>query len=211
MHLPPIRSEQLHELFAALAKAQADMNFASLTNNNPFFKSKYADLAEYIRVSRPMLTKHNLCVIQQLMTDADGVNVLHTLLGHASGQYIESRIKIIPPKSDIQSLGSYITYLRRYSYAALVGLTSSGEDDDGEQAMVHARTLPKVKVDLPPTNNERITKEQLEQLYYELNEFPHIEEKILDAMHISQLSDMPKNRFLASIKRIKEIKDSYKS
>jgi hypothetical protein len=39
-----------------------------------------------------------------------------------------------PPKQDIQSLGSYLTYLRRYTYSAIVGVVASEEDDDGEAA-----------------------------------------------------------------------------
>lgn len=59
---------------------------------------------------------------------------LMTRLCHASGQWIESSMTVNPPKQDIQSLGSYLTYLRRYTYSAIVGVVASEEDDDGEAA-----------------------------------------------------------------------------
>jgi hypothetical protein len=133
--IKPSRSDDLKDLFGALAKAQAEMLAAELSNENPYFKTRYADLAAIVKASRPALTKHGLSLIQQLITHEDGHTVLHTVLGHVSGQWIESRIRIVPPKSDVQSLGSYITYLRRYSIASLCGIVTAGDDDDGHLAM----------------------------------------------------------------------------
>lgn len=131
----PIESSiELNELFDALSKAQGEMEEAKTDSKNPFFKSNYADLASIIRASRKVLAKHGLSVIQPVRTFQDK-RYLFTRLGHSSGQWIEGGIPLCPPKEDIQSLGSYITYLRRYCYAAMVGVVSSGEDDDGEKAM----------------------------------------------------------------------------
>jgi hypothetical protein len=135
----PHRSSDLKDLFAALAKAQAEMQTAELSAENPYFKNRYADLAAIVKASRPALTNNGLSIVQQLLTDAEGNNTLHTLLGHNSGQWIESRIRIVPPKNDVQSMGSYITYLRRYSIAALCGIVASDEDDDGQLAMPQDR------------------------------------------------------------------------
>jgi hypothetical protein len=135
----PHRSDDLKDLFSALAKAQAEMQTAGLSNENPYFKTRYADLAAIVKASRPSLTKHGLSIVQQLITHDDGHTLLHTVLGHTSGQWIESRIRIVPPKTDVQSLGSYITYLRRYSIASLCGIVTSGDDDDGQLAMQQDR------------------------------------------------------------------------
>lgn len=127
-------SQDLNELYGALAKAQKEMTDAKMDRKNPYFKSTYADLSSVVKASRPALTAQGLCVIQRLTQD-DGKIVLSSRMGHSSGQWIESVIRVNPPKPDIQTLGSYITYLRRYTYAALVGVVASGEDDDGESAM----------------------------------------------------------------------------
>lgn len=136
---PSYRSVEIKDLFAALAKAQAEMEVASFNAQNPFFKNRYADMAQIVKASRPALTKHGLSVIQQILTMQDGTMLLASVLAHSSGQFIESRMRIVPPKSDVQTLGSYITYLRRYSYAALVGIVTSDDDDDGEIAVAPMR------------------------------------------------------------------------
>lgn len=129
----PLSSSQLNELFCALSKAQAQMHAALKNSDNPFFKSKYADFGEIVTASRPALTNHGLCVTQRIVVLSDGTEALHSILGHSSGQYIDSLMRIRPVKNDVQSMGSYITYLKRYAYAALVGVIT--EDDDGEQAV----------------------------------------------------------------------------
>src|SRR5690554_2301408 len=116
-------SECLNELFAALAKAQQEMEIAKNDSLNPFFKSKYSDLASVIKASRPYLSKNGLCVIQLVRTEPQGL-FLYTRLAHSSGQWIESKMPIDPAKKDIQSLGSHMTYVKRYSYAAIVGVVS---------------------------------------------------------------------------------------
>ena len=136
----PHRSSELKDLFAALCKAQAEMETAELSSENPFFKTRYADLAAIVKASRPALTKHGLSIIQQIITGDDGNTLLHTMLCHTSGQWVESRVRIVPPKNDVQSIGSYITYLRRYSIAAICGIVSS-DDDDGEMAVAHNRPV----------------------------------------------------------------------
>ena len=128
------RSAELKDLFTALAKAQSEMQTAGLSAENPYFKTRYADLAAIVKASRPALTKYGLSIIQQIITSDEGHTYLHTLLCHISGQWVESRVRVVPSKTDVQSMGSYITYLRRYSIAALCGIVTSDEDDDGNLA-----------------------------------------------------------------------------
>jgi hypothetical protein len=129
--------ECFKELFTALAKAQAEIEVAELSRENPFFKSRYAGFTEIVKASRPHLTKYGLSVIQPIVTVGDQI-LLRTMLCHSSGEYIVSEMPINPPKTDVQSLGSYITYVRRYSYISLVGVCT-GEDDDGEKAVAQSR------------------------------------------------------------------------
>lgn len=141
-YLYRITSIQVDELQDALAQAQGEMEEASIDSNNPFYKSNYADLASIIRASRKALAKYGLSVSQPVRT-IRGKRYLFTRLGHSSGQWIEGDIDLSPPKEDIQTLGSYITYLRRYCYAPMVGVVASGEDDDGEKAM-NRKTVDKM-------------------------------------------------------------------
>lgn len=127
-------SESIDQLATALAKAQLEMEPAKPSSSNPFFKSKYAPLPSIVKASRPSLGKYGLAVIQRIMRQGSAGMTLLTRLCHASGQWIESSMTVNPPKQDIQTLGSYLTYLRRYNYASMVGVVTD-DDDDGEMAM----------------------------------------------------------------------------
>lgn len=210
----PYRSEEIHELAAALAKAQALFDVAGLNKSNPFFKSRYADLMSVVMASREALTKNGLSVSQNILSHANGESFLHTILIHASGQWLESRMRVIPPKNDIQSMSSYITYLKRVSYASLIGVVTGDEDDDGEEAMVPVRkefsrgTALNAKYDPREVSPETITSEQREEAEYELAEYPDIASMVLEALKIRSLADMPKAKFQVSMNRIREIKNA---
>lgn len=206
------RSEDIKDLATALAKAQGEINVASLNRSNPYFKSKYADLLSIVSAARPALSKYGLSVVQDIIAHADGHSVLHTILLHSSGQWIESRMRIVPPKTDIQSLSSYTTYLKRMAYSSLVGVVTGDEDDDGEIAMTDSRDMiakgPALNNKYNPKEQsyETVTREQLEELEYELSECPDLAEEILSKFHLQSLADLPKNKYQASLNRIREIK-----
>ena len=128
-----LRSEQINELASALAKAQAEMKPAKKEAQNPFFKSRYASLQSIWDQVRDPLTKHGLSVVNALRIDQDHQTLTTTLL-HSSGQWLASEARINPVKQDPQSIGSAITYYKRYQLAALTGMVTD-EDDDGEHAM----------------------------------------------------------------------------
>lgn len=203
------RTSELKELFTALAKAQSEMKEAGINRENPYYKDRYRDLSEAIRMTRPSLTKNGLAIIQQILPNNDGQMILHTILCHSSGQWIETQMRIVPTKTDVQTLGSHIMYLRRTSYESLVGVVSVFEDDDGECAMVPEREEyakgTALKYSTKDKEYETITKEQLEELHYILVNHPDITEEILDRLRIQNLSDMPKNKFFQSTDRIREI------
>lgn len=125
------KSEAINELATALAKAQAEMTFAAKDATNPHFKSKYADLAAVWDAIRAPLTKHGISVTQFPSYD-DALVSVETILLHSSGQWISSVASAPAVKLDPQGVGSAITYLRRYSLAAVAGVAQ--DDDDGNAA-----------------------------------------------------------------------------
>lgn len=193
-------SSELNELYTALAKAQLEMEIAKTDSSNPFFKSKYADLASVVKASRPFLAKNGLGVSQFPRETSEG-SVLHTRLCHSSGQWLESQMALKPLKADPQTLGSTLTYLKRYMYASLVGVVASDEDDDGETAMASARSNSAA-----PLASQTITKAQLQILSQELDGFEDLLESILKGFKISKLSDLLSKHYTQCITRIKEIK-----
>ena len=132
------QSESIENLAKALIGLQAQMPVAPYDADNPFFKSRYASLNSIWSVCRPLLAEYELGVIQlpvsSSFVDGNAVNAgLSTRLIHSSGEWIEDTFYIpleAGPRA-AQAAGSIITYLRRYSLAALLGVVTD-EDSDGE-------------------------------------------------------------------------------
>lgn len=123
-------SEKIDQIAAALIEVQGDISDPVKNANNPHFKNDYADLSAVLKITRPALTAHGLSVAQTFDDCDHGVMVVTTLF-HKSGQWIRSRLRLNPGKDTPQAYGSAITYGRRYSLAAIVGITQT--DDDGNE------------------------------------------------------------------------------
>ena len=119
-------SDSINELAAALAKAQAEMKNAKLNKQNPHFKSRYADLAEIRDTVTPALSKNNIAVVHGTDAAESGIHVVTRLI-HSSGQWIESRFPIAYDKP--QTMGSAITYGRRYNLSAITNISADDDDD----------------------------------------------------------------------------------
>lgn len=156
-----IQSEQINEIMAALAKAQGEIGHASKDSANPYFKSKYADLASVWQACRGPLSKNGLAVTQTL--DLAGERqVLVTTLGHSSGQWIKS-LMALPSLAKPQEVGSCVTYYRRYALAAMVGVYQ--DDDDAEAVSKPLRTVKKQEsLNSEPEPDIKLTKDQADYL-----------------------------------------------
>ena len=153
------KSESITHLAAALAKAQAEMPVAVFDATNPFLKSKYASLGAVIHASRPILAKYKLSLIQFPISDDNGIGV-ESILTHESGEFIAERISIPlteeKGKTKVQCAGSTLTYLRRYSWASILGMYSDEDSDGGNLPLgnmptASAKTMsPKTATALPP-------------------------------------------------------------
>lgn len=104
--------------------------------SNPFFKSKYVQLKDILKIAKEKCTEHNFILIQYpLFDDTLGRNTLQTILQHKDGQKITGNIEIVAKDpTDPQKVGGGLTYMRRYSLTCMLGLEE--EDDDGNQASV---------------------------------------------------------------------------
>jgi hypothetical protein len=147
-----MQSEQINELAAALSKAQASITGALKDSANPFFKSKYADLASCWDACRKQLTDNGLSVIQTTDIVADTV-VVRTTLAHSSGQWISGILPVKAKDDGPQAQGSGITYARRYALAAMVGLAQI--DDDAEAAQGRTGINPRGDMGLAITPAQR--------------------------------------------------------
>lgn len=122
----------MKEIITALLKAQAEMGNAKKDANNPFFKSKYADLNSVREAIMPHLIENKILVLQPMVT-IDGSEYVKTVLLHESGESIESFTKILcKSQNDPQAYGSGVTYARRYGLQSLLSI--GADDDDGNAA-----------------------------------------------------------------------------
>lgn len=126
------QSESLKNLAAAMSKFQGQLESASKSKANPFFKSKYADIAEIWDTIKKPLADNGLSVVQLPSTNVNGEPTLVTTLLHESGEYMSAETPLIMLKKDPQAMGSAMTYFRRYALAACLGVVQ--DDDDGNAA-----------------------------------------------------------------------------
>lgn len=132
------KSEKIDLLASALCDAQAEFSGVPMNCTNKFLGNKYADLGAIIQTVKPILAKHGLSVTQGAIGGADFADMttigVSTTLMHKSGQWVETEIYMKvgdeKGKSAAQVAGSVISYLRRYSIAAILNLYSD-EDVDG--------------------------------------------------------------------------------
>ena len=142
---------EFDKIAAALAKAQAEMTNPPKTktatiihkNGGGRHSYQYADLADVLDHVRGPLTKNGLAIIQ-IVTPG----MLITRLVHESGQSFESNYPLPQTAIDPQSMGSAITYARRYSICPLLGIAGETDDDakeatEAEQAAAEAEESQK--------------------------------------------------------------------
>ena len=127
------QSETIDKIIPAFIAFQSDMPSVPKDGNNPHFKSKYATLGAITEATRPHLAKHGLGFMQW-MSNREGLQLIVTRIMHTSGQWMEDEGYILnPTKNDPQGMGSAVTYARRYTLGASLGIITE-DDDDGNRA-----------------------------------------------------------------------------
>lgn len=154
-------SESRSNVFAAFVKAQAEIKNPIKNQVNkgvqgaPMYANLEDTLADYVR---PVLTKYGLAVTQDIISGESGNVVgVQTYIIHESGEWMESSVLscqiVIPLRQDGkkiltegQATGVNITYLRRYSLNAMLGINGD-KDTDGsygeivKEPMTYERAL----------------------------------------------------------------------
>jgi hypothetical protein len=170
----------ISKLVEALTLAQSEFSPLLKDTENPYFKSKYADLAAVIKATLPALNKYGLTVIQ--LTGTDFVNkagIVTTILAHKSGQQISSTLSVpTGAKFDAQSLGSALTYGKRYAYQAIIGVAADIDDDGNSIATGFTEDKPKLKYEPKPGKpkqyepvNKEVFKKYIEEKSPESGQF----------------------------------------
>lgn len=123
------------EWAAAFVKACAEMPPIAKNKvvNTGKFSYSYADLPDIVDAVRPVLATHGLGIGQTVEASGPGTVAVTTRIFHSAGHSESFGPLTLPAGNDAQSAGSAITYARRYSLCAALGIAAD-EDDDGAQA-----------------------------------------------------------------------------
>ena len=131
----PTQSPVVKEVFTAFAQAQA--KFPSIAKEKQGYGYKYAELSSVLSSTLPILAEFELHFTQYTTRK----NILHTRIGHSSGEYFESQYEMPFPTPEefsakntkktsyMQELGTIRTYTRRYEALALLGLQPDDDTD----------------------------------------------------------------------------------
>ena len=159
------RTESISKLSISLVKFNSEVSKLAKDAKNPFFKSNYVTLDKLIEATRPILQENGLVVMQSPLSKEDGSIGIQTLLIHESGEFIESEPIFMKPAkaNDPQQAGSNISYMRRYSYQAILNL-NTGEDDDANESTGEENIKAKLS-DKSYSNNKELSEEQVKELY----------------------------------------------
>jgi len=179
-------SESIAALAAALCKAQFHMGGAAKSADNPFFKSKYADLSSVVQAIKEPFYDNGLSYVQFPISTQSAIGVV-TRLMHESGEWMEQEFYMPLQKLDAQSAMGLITYARRGSLMAVAGIPA--QDLDGEDVVLRGK---------PKT----ITGVQVESLYDALEESDSDIEKFLKAFKKESLEEFTEPEYVRALQMI---------
>lgn len=171
---------------AALADVQQELpaikERGEIKNNSGKVQSRYALWEDINEKIKPILHKHGFALSFRTGTQ-DGQMVVTGVLAHREGHSEETSIYLPADtsgsKNQVQAVGSSTSYGKRYTAQALLNLTSTGEDDDGQKAGV----------------GTTVTEEQEATISAKMKEVGADPEKFLQHLGVSQLADLPATKF----------------
>lgn len=151
------KSDTIAKISKSLSILQGEIE--DLHKDKKGYGYKYADLAQCLKILRPLLLKNGLAITQIPGFVEDRIS-LETVIMHESGEWISGTMEIpvtvgkgmIPA----QACGSTISYARRYALISIFGI--SAEDDD--LSSIAAAPIPQPNMD----GKFKILKEQIDKI-----------------------------------------------
>lgn len=180
-------SGELTRLIPSLIKARKEIPSIDKDKKGQF---KYASIEEILETVIPILLANDIFLSQVLEQTSTQLLVV-TKLFHSSGQWMQSSVAVNDPsifnpegqrRAPVQELGSNITYMKRYSIAALLGLIIS-EDDVDDYTYTPTRT------------SRTITEKQVGLINIKLKNKPHLTPMIYNKLGIESVTEIPINKF----------------
>ncbi|WP_029459582.1 ERF family protein [Solidesulfovibrio alcoholivorans] len=124
------QSSEISELAKALIAVQKSLQPAVKDATNPFVHNRYATLNSVMESCRDALLSNDIWMTQFPVPADPGYLGLVTKLTHAKSGQWQASLAVVPlPKADPQGMGSAMTYARRYSLSAMLGIVTDADDD----------------------------------------------------------------------------------
>lgn len=202
-------SETIINLSKALVETQKELKQPLKDAKNPFFKSEYVPLENVAEAITESATKHGLAFSQYATTTETGNVSVGTIVFHESGEFIEYPPLILKPENTKpQSIGSAITYAKRYSLSAVFGITSD-KDDDGNKANgnVEPQKQPQKRNQKQAQQNDEIDVHAIVEKYVQQLEVLGIKradvvEYVCNKHNVGNMFDIQPNILVGEIKQI---------
>jgi pyruvate/2-oxoglutarate dehydrogenase complex dihydrolipoamide acyltransferase (E2) component len=134
-------TETVSKVGTALVAAQSEIANVPFDSVNPHFGSKFVSLAAVLAAVRPVLNRHGIVLMQPAAAEG-GIIKVQTVFLHTSGEQISFPPLSMPmtDKMTAQSLGSVVTYLRRYSICAALAIAGDEDEDGNGDATIRGST-----------------------------------------------------------------------
>jgi len=196
-------SESIIEISKALLAIQKEIETIKKNAINPFYNSQYATLDEILEIIKPICNKHSVVLLQDITdlkiptertriknNETEIVNInnitISTMLIHESGEWIQQEGLTLPnEKNTAQGAGGAVTYGRRYSLSAMLGIATE-QDDDGNGSQNDKKQTYKSGLDFKAVQKEleecKTIDETNDYSKMLLQEFPSISEKQKEAL-----------------------------
>lgn len=197
----------------ALSRAQGQYPKIHYNRIAAYFQKEYSDLNIVFSNVLPVLSANELSITQWTELKDEGTTILHTELSHSSGQWKETRCRVIPPKNDPLSFASTVNQMKRLQFMSLVGITIVDDplDDNAEIQLADDREIlakgSQVNINYNPRERsvECISRDQLTMLEKELQSCPDFIEEIYKGANIQSLADLPRKKFEYTLDKVNKI------
>lgn len=160
------------------------------TRSGGSYSYRYAALEDITRMIRPILRRHGLSYSWDV-AQGEGALIVTCILRHIDGH--EERASFPVPvdskaaMSDAQKNGAALTYGRRQSLVAVLGLTTADDDVDGAD------------VGAP---SDRITPQQAADLDALIDEVGADQRKFLQWAGVERLEDLTQDKYQAAVRML---------
>lgn len=198
------KSETIIKLSKSLVETQKELKQPLKDAKNPFFKSEYVPLENVAEAITQTATKYGLAFSQYATTTESGNVSVGTIVFHESGEFIEYPPLILKPENTKpQSIGSAITYAKRYALSAIFGITS---DKDYDGNVEQQKQPQKRNQKQAPQNDEpdvhAIVEKYVQQLAVLGVKREDVVEYVCNKHNVGNMFDIQPNILVGEIKQI---------